>query len=87
MSNFGIKSTKPENLSPFALLVFDTLSKYTTLPWPVMLAQCRRGNVDPVNLTPAELATVVDYMADAVGRFTSPEKAEAVWRELRGLAR
>ncbi len=83
---FGLKSSRPDNLSPFAREVFDALAKYTAFPWPVMMAQCRRANVDPVSVSPRDLDAVCDFMAEAVGRFTSPEKAAAVRDDLRALS-
>jgi len=60
MTGFTLKSSKPETLAPFSLQVFDTLARYTAFPWPVMLAQCKRANLDPAALTPQDLAKVLD---------------------------
>lgn len=51
-----------------------------------MQAQCRREEVDPANLTRADLARVIDNLASAVARFTSPENATKVADALRPLA-
>jgi hypothetical protein len=85
MSVFGLKSSRPENLTPFASQVYDTLAKYTAFPWPIMMAQCRRAGLNPVTLTPGELEAVVEFMAEAVARFTSPDKGAAVLAEMRSL--
>jgi hypothetical protein len=87
VSDFGLKSSRPGNLAPFALQVYEVLAKHTAFPWPVMMAQCRRANVEPTNLNADDLEKVVEFMAEAVARFTSPEKGMAVRTELRLLAK
>jgi hypothetical protein len=67
--------------------VFDVLAEYTSFPWPVMQAQCRRVGVDPTNLSPEDLSAVTDYMAKAVERFTSPETGQKTREALRQLLR
>ncbi len=84
---FGLSSWKPEDLSPFARTVFETLAKYTAFPWPIMMAQCRRVDLDAKTLDSKGLAQVIDHFSEAVGRFTSPEKAAAVRADLAALAR
>jgi hypothetical protein len=73
-------------LTPFAEKVFDVLGRYTAFPWPIMLAQCKRANVDPAMLRASDLPKVLDFIVEAVERFTSPEKARAVRTELQQLA-
>ena len=84
---FGLSSWKPEDLSPFARSVFEALAKYTAFPWPIMMAQCRRVDLDPKTLDAKGLASVLDHFSEAVGRFTSPEKAAAVRADLAALIR
>lgn len=84
---FGLSSWKPEDLSPFARTVFETLGRYTAFPWPIMMAQCRRAELDPKTLDARGLGVVIDFFSEAVGRFTSPEKAAAVHAELAALMR
>jgi len=85
VSAFGFKTSKPSDLTPFAQRVFDTLAKYTAFPWPIMLAQCRRADVEPATLQARDLHKVIDFMSEGVARFTSPEKGEALRAELRAL--
>jgi hypothetical protein len=84
---FGFAGNKPEGLSIFSKEVFDVVARYTAFPWPIISAQCRRANVDPVNLDGEGLRKVLDFIAEGVGYFTSPEKAMLVRRELALLAR
>ena len=82
MSGYGLSSWKPEDLTPFSRSVFETLAKYTAFPWPIMMAQCRRVDVDPKTLDAKGLELVMQHLSDAVGRFTSPEQAVAVRADL-----
>lgn len=72
-------------LARLAREVFDVLAQHTSFPWPIMQAQCRREEIDPSTLTPAELAKVIPHFANAVARFTSPETGNKVTVALRGL--
>lgn len=74
-------------LNPLSQRVVDLLERNTVFPWPVLMAQCKRFNVDPAALTPATLAPVVDAIADGVARFTSPAKGDEVRRALHTLCR
>lgn len=85
MTGFGLSSWKPDDLTPFARTVFETLAKYTAFPWPIMMAQCKRADLDPKKLDARNLESVIHYLSDAVGRFTSPEKAAAVRADLAEL--
>lgn len=73
-------------LGPLSREVFLALAEHTSFPWPIMQAQCRREGVDPTSLTHADLARVVDHLAAAVARFTSPERGQQVTDRLRALA-
>jgi hypothetical protein len=87
MSSFALKTLPADvRLNGLSRQVFEILAEYTSFPWPVMQAQCRREDVDPSNLGPAELARVIDNLASAVARFTSPENATKVAGALRPLA-
>ncbi|MEM9069794.1 MAG: hypothetical protein AAGE52_14875 [Myxococcota bacterium] len=83
---FGFR-TLPEGviLGELSEKVFDVLQEHTSFPWPVMQAQCKRVGIDPTSLSKEELATMVVYFADAVGRFTSPERRQSVLAELSTL--
>ncbi len=74
-------------LSPFSGRVFDTLSKATAFPWPIMMSQCKRCRVDPAALTPASLKEVLPFLVSSVARFTSPQKGEQVRADLEALTR
>ena len=74
-------------LSPLSARVFAVLERYTVFPWPVLAAQCKRQGLDPTCLTAADLTAVTIDLATGVGRFTSPEIAQAVERELESLVR
>ncbi|MEW5849807.1 MAG: hypothetical protein AB2A00_13395 [Myxococcota bacterium] len=75
------------NLSPFAVRVFQVMARYTAFPWPILLAQCKRCNLDPGSLTPAQAPAVIPHLAAGVGRFTSPEKQQGVQNDLEALLR
>jgi hypothetical protein len=84
---FSFASNKPDGLSSFSREVFDVVARHTAFPWPIISAQCRRANVDPMKLDRESLGKAVDFIAEGVGYFTSPEKAMLVRRELSLLAR
>jgi len=87
LAAFSFAGNKPDGLSSFSKEVFDVVARYTAFPWPIISAQCRRANVDAMNLDRESLGRVVDFIAEGVGYFTSPEKAMLVRRELGLLAR
>lgn len=72
-------------LGPLSAAVFDVLSNYTAFPWPVLSAQCKRSGANPSALTMVELRKVLPDLAASVGRFTSPEKEQAVRKALELL--
>jgi len=82
VSDIGINSWKPDDLSPFATRVFETLAKYTAFPWPMMMAQCARVDVDPRKLDASGLERALVHLIEAVARYSSPEKAAAVREDL-----
>lgn len=81
--------TKPEGvrLNPLSERVFEVLARYTSFPWPVMQAQCKRVDANPEALTPADLKRAAEHIATGVARFTSPQNGEKVLDELMKLAR
>ncbi len=80
-------SNRPPDLSEFANRVFDVLSRHTAFPWPVLKTQCERSGIDPRELMPSQLDTVLEDLVKAVARFTSPEVGEEVRRQLSAEAR
>jgi hypothetical protein len=84
---FGFRKL-PEGLElvPFSRRVFETLARHTSFPWPIMQAQSKRVGADPAQLSPTDLAKLAPLLAEAVGRFTSPEARDDVQRELERLA-
>ncbi|HJL18148.1 MAG TPA: hypothetical protein RMH99_20965 [Sandaracinaceae bacterium LLY-WYZ-13_1] len=73
------------DLGPLSRRVFDTLAEHTSFPWPILQAQCNRVGADPENLRPQDLEGLVDHLAEAVGRFTSPRHREEVRVRLQAL--
>lgn len=73
-------------LGPVAHSIFEILARYTAFPWPVLSAQCKRAACAPESLSLGELRVLIPLLAASVGRFTSPEKEQAVRRELEALA-
>ena len=61
------------------------LAKHTAFPWPLMETQSKRLGKDPLQLTRADLALLVDKLAESLGRFAGPEKARLVAESLREL--
>ena len=87
MSATNFREPPPDiELNAFSRHVFDTLARHTSFPWPVLATQCSKMSIDPRNLTPTSLESVLDMLAAAVGQFTSPETREAVARELLTLS-
>lgn len=74
------------HLGGLSTRVFEILAEHTSFPWPVMQAQCRREGVDPTAITPEGLGRVVDHLAKAVARFTTPQNGTKVAEALRPLA-
>jgi hypothetical protein len=72
-------------MTPLSARVFQVLAQHTAFPWAVMLAQCKRCDVDPSALSPTDLKKVAPYLSTGVARFTTPEKGESVLRELERL--
>jgi hypothetical protein len=72
-------------LSPLADKVFECIARYTAFPWPVLLTQCRRCELDPANLDHKGLRLMLEAIASSVARFTSPGKGMALRRELEAL--
>ena len=66
--------------------VFDVLARFTSFPWPVMQAQCRREGLDPTSLSRGDVERIIPHLTSAVARFTSPEKGEKVEQALRAIA-
>ncbi len=74
------------NLQGLSLQVFDILAKHTAFPWSILKAQCHRIAADPSHLSRDQLCgDLVNYLADGVARFSSPEKGERIRRELKAL--
>jgi len=73
-------------LSPVAQAVFKVLERYTSFPWPVLAAQCKRVGTAPEFLDGGALPALIPLLAAGVGRFTSPEKENAVRKELQLVA-
>lgn len=78
-------SSLPKGLSPFSEQVFGVVARYTVFAWPVLTAQCRRSNVDPMHLDREALARVIGLLAQGVAAFTSPVKAKRLEEELAHL--
>jgi hypothetical protein len=73
-------------LGPLSREVFLVLAEHTSFPWPILQAQCKREGLTATTLAPEELDCIVEHLAVAVGRFTSPDHADEVRRQLRELA-
>jgi hypothetical protein len=67
--------------------VFAILEQYTAFPWAIMAAQAKRIGATAHALAPGDLKKLVEPLANGVGRYTSPEKQEAVKDALTSLAR
>ena len=72
-------------LNALSQQVIERVSRYTTLGWPIMMAQCRRANVDPANLQPQDVSAIMAFLTAGVARFTSPENAEKLEADLAPL--
>jgi hypothetical protein len=77
----------PEGLSPVSEQVVGILAKYTVFAWPVLTAQCRSGQVDPLHLDQETLGKVIGRLAQGVAAFTTPAKAKRFEEELLSLLR
>ena len=77
----------PGGLSPWSEQVLSLVSRYTVFAWPVLTAQCRRSNVDPMRLDQETLGMVIGPLAQGVAAFTTPTKAKRFEEELTLLLR
>lgn len=75
----------PEGLSPVSEQVLGIVAKYTVFAWPVLTAQCRRSQVDPMHLDKESLGQVVGPLTEGVAAFTSAAKARKFEEELASL--
>ncbi len=83
----AVDRSPPRALGPLATAVYGVLEKYTSFPWPVLKAQCRRNGIDPLHLSPAMLGALIQDLALAVGRFNSMSAGLSVRRDLVALLR
>ena len=82
-----IKPPRDVELGELSAKVFDILARYTAFPWPVLKAQAHRKSAPPEDLTPAQLADLVEHLVRGVERFTSPETGLRVRADLEALLR
>ncbi len=82
-----IRPPRDVQLGELSAKVFDILARYTAFPWPVLKAQAYRMSAPPENLTPAQLAGLVEHLVRGVERFTSPETGSRVRADLDALLR
>jgi hypothetical protein len=73
-------------LSPSAQRALDALAKYSALAWPILKTQCELAGHDPASLGPAEMTELAPRLVVALGKFTSPAKAQSFERDLRSTA-
>jgi hypothetical protein len=72
-------------LSPLAHQVFECVARYTAFPWPVLMTQCRRCQIDPATIDDKALRRLIEPIVTSVARFTSPGKGASLKRELEAL--
>ena len=75
----------PKGLSPVSEQVLGIVAKYTVFAWPVLTAQCRRSQVDPMHLDKESLGQVFGPLAEGVAAFTNAAKARKFEEELATL--
>ncbi len=81
----GLRVPANVQLSPMAERVLAILSHHTAFPWPVLMAQCQRCNLDPAQIGAAEVKQLAPLLSAGVARFTSPQKGAQVLAELNKL--
>ena len=81
------KRPKGVQFNELSETVFTILEQYTAFPWAILSAQAKRVGAAPDALTPVDLKRLIEPLAVGVGRYTSPEKEEAVKGALTTLAR
>lgn len=62
--------------------VLEALSAYTSLARSILKAQCELAGLDPNDIQEHHLPLLAPRLSIALGRFTSPQKAETFRREL-----
>jgi hypothetical protein len=72
-------------LGTLSMRVFDCLVKYTSFPWPILTAQCKRCQLDPASLNAEGLERVLPFLVEGVARFTSPQKGDALKEDLSAI--
>ncbi len=82
-----VNRSPPEGvvLGPLSQQVFDVLAESASFPWAILMVQCKRAGLDPENLGHGDLPALIAPLADAVGRFTSPEEEASVRARLETL--
>jgi hypothetical protein len=72
-------------LGAVSIKVFDCLTRYTSFPWPILMAQSKRCQLEPAALTYDGLERVLPFLVEGVARFTSPQKGELLRQELTAI--
>ena len=75
----------PVPLSALSQQAYEAVAEHTAFPWPIFTTQCRRHSVDPANLGPTDLKSVLEDLVSGVTAYTSPAKGQLVRQRLVAL--
>ncbi len=77
-----MESQTTGSMGPLAKEVAELMRRYSTLADAILMTQCRLNGCSPGTLKSEELETLIPLLRDAVGRFTSPIKADKLEADL-----
>jgi hypothetical protein len=76
---------RPTGMNPFTCAVFEVLERYIVSPWSLLKVECGWRGVDPLNLNPPILNTLLPRLRSHVARMTDDDNASDVERALQEL--
>lgn len=72
-------------MNPFTSAVFDVLERFIVSPWNLLKVECGWRGVDPLNLDPPMLDTLLPKLRAHVARMTDDDNATEVAVALQEL--
>lgn len=76
---------RPTGMNPFTCAVFEVLERYIVSPWNLLKVECGWRGVDPLNLNPPILDTLLPRLRSHVARMTDDDNANDVELALQEL--
>ncbi len=67
---------RPRGMNSFTSTVFDVLERFIVSPWNVLKVECGWKGVDPLNLSPDVLRSMLPKIHAHISRMTDAENAD-----------